>query len=234
MKKENTITFDKHILRLCEDLGTEYHLASLALANTRFANALPILALGNSPGSFENEIEIKYADQTIGLFKFNLRYGVNLESSRLSTLSDKAQELGPLIVAENRKRAASVDLFVAELHGSNKKFNWTGVYLIDPIDSRLKIEAYRGAPTPHGIIPLNSGICGAAVREEKTLNIPDVNADPRYLSCSIETKSEIVVPVFKNGVVVGEIDIDSHELNAFGEKEETDLKFAAEKLAELL
>ena len=63
---------------------------------------------------------------------------------------------------------------------------------------------------------MNQGICGAAASAGKTIVVEDVNSDPRYLSCSLETKSEIVVPVFVNGKVAGELDIDSHSLAAFG------------------
>ena len=68
---------------------------------------------------------------------------------------------------------------------------------------------------------IDSGICGAAVREEDTIIVDDVNSDPRYLACSLETKSEIVVPIFKNGKVVGELDIDSHTPAAFTEVGQT-------------
>jgi L-methionine (R)-S-oxide reductase len=70
--------------------------------------------------------------------------------------------------------------------------------------------------TPHTRIPLNQGICGAAASTGKTVVVDDVAADPRYLACSFETKSEIVVPVFVHGKVAGELDIDSHFLAAFG------------------
>ena len=80
-------------------------------------------------------------------------------------------------------------------------------------------------PTPHVRIPVTQGICGAAVASGKTVIVDDVNADPRYLSCSIETKSEIVVPIYAHGGVVGEIDIDSHNSAAFTE---TDRAFLEE------
>jgi GAF domain-containing protein len=73
--------------------------------------------------------------------------------------------------------------------------------------------------TPHTRIQLNQGICGAAASTGKTVVVDDVNADPRYLACSIETKSEIVAPVFVRGKVVGEIDIDSHFPAAFGSED---------------
>jgi len=80
----------------------------------------------------------------------------------------------------------------------------------------LVLGPYVGAETPHKRIPLNQGICGAAVTHGETVVVDDVNADPRYLACSIETKSEIVAPIFVNGAVVGELDIDSHLPAAFG------------------
>ncbi len=87
-------------------------------------------------------------------------------------------------------------------------YNWVGIYDLKP-DDVLVLGPFLGKPSPHTRIKVGSGICGAAVESEETLIVDDVNADPRYLACSIETKSEIVVPIFKDGKVVGEIDIDS-------------------------
>jgi L-methionine (R)-S-oxide reductase len=79
----------------------------------------------------------------------------------------------------------------------------------------LVLGHFQGAMTPHTRIPLNQGICGAAASSGKTVVVDDVASDPRYLACSLETKSEIVVPVFVRGKVVGELDIDSHFPAAF-------------------
>jgi GAF domain-containing protein len=79
----------------------------------------------------------------------------------------------------------------------------------------LVLGAFEGAMTPHTRIPLNQGICGAAASSGQTVVIDDVSKDPRYLACSLETRSEIVVPVFAFGKVVGELDIDSHFPAAF-------------------
>ncbi len=79
----------------------------------------------------------------------------------------------------------------------------------------LVIGPYVGAITPHTRIPLNQGICGAAASSGRTVIVDDVNADPRYLACSLETKSEIVVPIVMKGEVVGELDVDSHTPAAF-------------------
>jgi GAF domain-containing protein len=97
-------------------------------------------------------------------------------------------------------------------------YNWTGFYWLDPGDAKtLVLGAFVGEPTPHVRIPVTQGICGAAVASGETVVVDDVNADPRYLSCSIKTKSEIVVPIRAHGKVVGEIDIDSHTPAAFTE-----------------
>jgi L-methionine (R)-S-oxide reductase len=82
-------------------------------------------------------------------------------------------------------------------------------------------------PTPHVRIPVTEGICSAAVASGKTVVVDDVNADPRYLSCSIKTKSEIVVPIYAHGSIVGEIDIDSHNSAAFTDSDRVFLEEAA-------
>lgn len=111
------------------------------------------------------------------------------------------------------------------------KYNWVGIYLVE--GNELVVHNYIGAPTPHTRIPIGQGICGAAVAEEETIVVTDVNADSRYLACSIETKSEIVVPI-QGRQMYGEIDIDSHTLNAFHEHDQKMLEGMAKDLAEFL
>ncbi len=92
-------------------------------------------------------------------------------------------------------------------------YTWVGIYLLE--GSELVLGPYRGKPSPHTRIPLGRGICGAAATEKATIVVGDVNADPRYLACSLETKSEIVVPIMDGERVLGEIDIDSDRPAAF-------------------
>jgi GAF domain-containing protein len=95
-------------------------------------------------------------------------------------------------------------------------YNWVGFYMLDADHpNTLVLGPFHGAPTEHVRIPLNTGICGAAVVHGETIIIEDVASDPRYLACSLETRSEIVVPLRVHGEIAGEIDIDSHTLNAF-------------------
>lgn len=96
-------------------------------------------------------------------------------------------------------------------------YDWVGFYMLEKEGSEdvLVLGAFAGADTPHKRIPLDRGICGAAASSGQTIIVDDVHSDPRYLSCSIETRSEIVAPVFAHGRVVGELDIDSHQPAAF-------------------
>ena len=94
-------------------------------------------------------------------------------------------------------------------------FNWTGFYFKNGDKNELKLGPYVGAETDHTIIPYGKGICGQVAVSNETFIVPDVHEQDNYLSCSIDTKAEIVVPIFKNGKNIGQIDIDSHTLNPF-------------------
>jgi GAF domain-containing protein len=112
------------------------------------------------------------------------------------------------------------------------RYTWVGVYLLE--GGRLVLGPYLGKPTCHVVIPVEEGICGAAARQGATVIVPDVTADPRYLACSLETRSEIVVPILLNGRVLGEIDIDSDFPDAFGQADRQFLERVAALLAERL
>src|SRR5437868_7666135 len=106
------------------------------------------------------------------------------------------------------------------LHERVPHYNWVGFYMIEKSlaasePPTLVLGPFEGAPTPHTRIPLNQGICGAAASSGQTVVVDDVRSDPRYLACSLETKSEIVVPIYVNGEIAGELDIDSHSPAAF-------------------
>jgi len=127
------------------------------------------------------------------------------ELTHLASFADSAEHLMTMVVER--------------LQELLKHYNWVGFYLLDEgengAEPMLVLGPYVGAETPHKRIPLDQGICGAAVTSAQTVVVDDVNSDPRYLACSIETRSEIVAPVFVNGKVVGELDIDSHVAAAF-------------------
>ena len=112
------------------------------------------------------------------------------------------------------------------------EYSWVGIYLLD--GNELVLGPFVGKPSPHTRIPLGRGICGAAAAEKTTIVVDDVNADPRYLACSVETKSEIVVPIMQGTEVLGEIDIDSDARAAFGANDRNLLEPIAALLAERL
>jgi GAF domain-containing protein len=118
--------------------------------------------------------------------------------------------------------------FVIAMAAQLPHYSWTGFYMLDPNDAdTLVLGPFVGDPTPHTRIPVTQGICGAAVATGETVIVDDVNSDPRYLSCSIKTKSEIVVPIYAHGKVIGEIDIDSHDPAAFTNADRIFLEAAA-------
>jgi GAF domain-containing protein len=133
-------------------------------------------------------------------------------------------------------RAADADAAMGEtvrlLKESLPHYTWAGIYLLE--GDELVLGPYLGKPSPHTRIPLNRGICGAAASQRATIVVDDVNSDPRYLACSIETKSEIVVPIMRDGRVFGEIDIDSDKPAAFGDADRRLLEAVAAKLARKL
>jgi GAF domain-containing protein len=111
-------------------------------------------------------------------------------------------------------------------------FNWTGIYLVE--EEELALEYYRGKPTEHVRIPKGRGVCGSAWLEERNIIVEDVRAIENYLACSLETRSEIVVLLRKNGQIIGQIDVDSDQVAAFSPEDESALQQIAALVAERL
>ncbi len=146
----------------------------------------------------------------------------------------KAQilKLADGFISTSPNKNSAFEAIVALLQASIPHYDWVGIYILED-DGDLHLGPYRGNPTSSPRIQVDRGICGAAVRQKKTIVVPDVHADPRYLECTFETKSEIVVPIIVGKKVKGEIDVDSDKVNAFGEEDKKLLEEVAEKLANL-
>ena len=99
-------------------------------------------------------------------------------------------------------------------------YDWVGFYFIDENEKKLILRSFAGKPTEHEKIPIGKGICGQVANISKSLIIDDVSKEKNYISCDIEVKSEIVVPIFVNGLNIGQIDVDSKKINAFDKKDE--------------
>jgi len=143
-------------------------------------------------------------------------------------IEDLRNEVGEL-AGKSTSAQQLMQKMVKVLHDRMLKYNWVGFYMLEPGANPpvLVLGAFEGAMTPHTRIPLNQGICGAAASSGQTVIVDDVSKDARYLACSLETKSEIVVPVFAYGLVVGELDIDSHFPAAFTDEHRDFVQFCA-------
>lgn len=119
------------------------------------------------------------------------------------------------------------------LHDEVPHYNWVGFYFNNGDKAELKLGPFCGDPTEHKIIPFGKGICGQVAVSNQTFVVDDVSAQNNYLACSIETKAEIVVPIFKDGKNIGQIDIDSHQINPFSENDEKILEYVCKKVSEI-
>ena len=113
-------------------------------------------------------------------------------------------------------------------------YTWVGFYFKNGDKEELKLGPYAGEPTDHTIIPFGKGICGQVAVSNKNFVVPDVSAQDNYIACSIHVKAEIVVPLFKNGENIGQIDIDSNTPDPFTEEDERFLEFVNERVADIL
>ena len=121
---------------------------------------------------------------------------------------------------------SAVDL----VHHAHARFHWTGIYELFP-DDVLRLGPFVGAPTDHVFISVGRGVCGSAVAERRDKNVPDVSKEPNYLACSSATKSELVVLIRKGDTIFAQIDIDSHDVDAFDSNTEREVRVVADWLA---
>ncbi len=112
-------------------------------------------------------------------------------------------------------------------------YNWVGFYFANHESKTLHLGPYVGAETDHTVIPFGKGICGQVAVSNNNFVVPDVAAQDNYIACSFTVKSEIVVPLFVNVENIGQIDIDSHVIDPFTEKDERFLEYVNEQIAML-
>ena len=113
-------------------------------------------------------------------------------------------------------------------------YDWVGFYIADASKRELRLGPFVGEPTVHVEIPFGKGICGQAADRKKMFLVQDVTKETNYLACSTKVRSEIVVPILRNGVVVGELDIDSHSLSPFTREDERFLDQLSKEVSRLL
>ncbi len=113
-------------------------------------------------------------------------------------------------------------------------YDWVGFYFANHDTKTLHLEAFAGLPTDHTTIPFGKGICGQVAISDKNFVVDDVKTKDNYISCSIYVKAEIVIPLFKEGINIGQIDVDSNTISPFSKKDEDLLEWVNEKVASIL
>lgn len=133
------------------------------------------------------------------------------KAERFHSLLGEVQTILDSALGKNEKLQAICQL----LSDAVPYYDWVGFYLVDAPKSELVLGPFVGEPTEHVRIAFGQGICGQAADRKETFTVQDVSKETNYLSCSPNVRSEIVVPILKDGETVGELDIDSHQLSPF-------------------
>jgi len=120
------------------------------------------------------------------------------------------------------------------LQSSLDFYDWVGFYFANHEQKTLHLKAYAGEETDHTVIPFGKGICGQVAISNQNFVVEDVTVQENYIACSINVKAEIVIPLFKDGKNVGQIDIDSNTNDAFSEKDERFLEWVNQKVSSIL
>ncbi|MCD6100490.1 MAG: GAF domain-containing protein [Candidatus Marinimicrobia bacterium] len=120
---------------------------------------------------------------------------------------------------------------ICEILSKLSGYDWVGFYVADKEKKLLRLDQFVGEPTEHVEIPFGKGICGQSAESESTFLVPDVSKESNYLACSLKVKSEIVIPIFKSGIFVAQLDIDSHQKSNFGTDDRKFLERICEKIS---
>ncbi|WP_196892326.1 GAF domain-containing protein [Aureivirga marina] len=148
----------------------------------------------------------------------------------MEALKQKIEEQIKLFNSIEEKLQAITDTLEKELD----YYDWVGFYFKNGDKEELKLAQYTGEETDHTIIPFGKGICGQVAVSNENFVVDDVHAQDNYIACSIHVKSEIVIPIFKDGENIGQIDIDSNTASAFSEKDERLLEHVCKLVSEFI
>ncbi len=139
------------------------------------------------------------------------------------------------IIANNKPSITEKLRLICKLLQENvSHYDWVGFYFAQNKTQTLHLKAFAGEATNHTVIPFGKGICGQVAVSNQNFLVPDVTAQDNYIACSINVKSELVVPLFKDKKNIGQIDIDSHTPNAFSGEDEVFLEWVNRQVASML
>ncbi|MGY4689207.1 GAF domain-containing protein [Salibacterium sp. K-3] len=130
-------------------------------------------------------------------------------------------------------RTANLANASALLHQFLEEVNWTGFYLYHPVDHELVLGPFQGLPACIRI-PLEKGVCGTSAAGKRTVRVDDVTQFPGHIACDAASRSEMVVPLQKEGELIGVLDIDSPVHNRFSTEDQKYLEHFAETLSSYL
>lgn len=133
------------------------------------------------------------------------------------------------LIADEPNFIANLSNASALLNQFLDRVNWVGFYLLDEEKNELVLGPFQGLPACVRI-PLGKGVCGTAAEKKETIIVPDVNQFPGHIACDANSQSEIVIPMVKDSVLIGVLDIDSPEKNRFDDVDQKCL----EEFAQLL
>jgi L-methionine (R)-S-oxide reductase len=134
-------------------------------------------------------------------------------------------------ISERDEKLASISWLLVE---KVPHYDWVGFYIVDEnARNQLVLGPYAGNPTEHERIVFGKGICGQVAESKETFVVQDVSKELNYLPCNPNVKSEVVVPILKNGEIVGELDIDSNALSPFSQEDKEFLEAVCMSLSEI-
>lgn len=137
------------------------------------------------------------------------------------------------IINNNSTIEGALQVICEYLKQEIEYYDWVGFYFKNGDKEELKLAQFAGEPTDHTIIPFGKGICGQVAVSNQNFVVQDVSEQQNYISCGFKVKSEIVIPIFVNGENIGQIDIDSHTVNPFTEKDTLLLEFVCQEVSKL-
>lgn len=145
---------------------------------------------------------------------------------------DLKTEINKLLAGSEADDSSRLTAICELLQSRISYYDWVGFYFANYKERTLHLEAFAGEPTDHMVIPFGKGICGQVAVSNANFVVPDVKAQDNYIACSLHVKAEIVVPLFKDGKNIGQIDIDSHTPDPFTAEDEKFLEWVNERVAD--
>ncbi|MGA3601573.1 GAF domain-containing protein [Lysinibacillus agricola] len=151
---------------------------------------------------------------------------INYEGSVAEQYDTLAKQLDALLTGES-DRIANFSNASALLNQFLTNINWVGFYVLQ--GEELVLGPFQGLPACVRI-PIGRGVCGTAVEKEETMVVKDVHTFPGHIACDAASQSEIVIPLIKEGVVLGVLDIDSPIVNRFAKEDQEGLELFVKTL----